>query len=235
MKLFKKTKVSYSKPRSIYDDYNMIYTKKPNPSDKKDEMRLERRMKKINKYADEETREPPINHLTSEKSKVVFKMLNENLNNNRLSRKKMPAELKKEYIEKCKEFSLYKTHQWRQQNYEISQYQKNQESIYRSAAMLPLNLLDEVVDIEGFYENEYEQPNKYLWEEGEVPTFSKDDIAEESEYYEENTYFPQYLRILPDDYHTIMKTIVNLEVYEEDKHSASLEDSMDIGIDEEEK
>jgi hypothetical protein len=161
MNPLKKIYVNFRNPRSIYDPANKIYKRKYKPSNQKEENRMKRRLLKINPYEDEETREPPIESLTANKTKLIFKMLGEFANSHRLSRKEIPQEEKAEYIKKSKEFSLKKSHEWRKI---FSEYRKSmaiEDELLRSSLMLPSFLAEEILDFENQDEiNEEEELSK---------------------------------------------------------------------------
>jgi hypothetical protein len=161
MNPLKKIYVNFRKPRSIYDPANMIYKRKNKPSTQKEENRMKRRLYKVNPYDDEETLEPPIDSLTSNKAKLIFKMLGEFANCHRLTRKEIPKEEKAEYIKKSKEFSLMKSNQWRKIFYEYRHSLAIEDELLKSSLMLPSFLGEEVLDFENQDEsNEPEELSK---------------------------------------------------------------------------
>ncbi len=144
----KKILVNFKTPRGIYEPSSVVYHRKQNPSTQKEDNRMKRRLKKINRYDDEETGEPPIESLSSNKAKLIFKMLTEFHNNHRLTRKDIAKEEKAEYIKKCKEFSLFKANQWRKT---FNSYRKSmaaEDEVLKSAGLLPEYLMEEVMDLE---------------------------------------------------------------------------------------
>jgi hypothetical protein len=247
MNPIKKILVDFKKTRSIYDPKNMIFNRKYNPSTQKEDMRQARRLQKINRFDDEETGEPPIEALTTNKAKLVFKMLTEAHNSHRLSRKEMPKEEKAEYIKKCKEFSLYKTNQWRHQFVEMNKCLKAESDMLNIACLLPMYLVDEVMDLDevndemddegeekrgsfkkGDESDEEETPKvgKNDWMKGyEKPVEIEHHFIENSEnvealeYTPEFLHLPQVMRIYPDDYHIVYKTLLNMPAYETSKTS----------------
>ena len=230
----KKVVLNYTKQRSIYDPVNLTYRKKWNPSHKKEEMRMEKRFKKINRYDDDETREPPIEQLSGPKAKTLFKMLNEVENMHRHTRKEIPQLEKIEYIKKCKEYSLWKTNIWRHEYNEIKNCLRGEEELLKSAVLLPPDLMEEIFDIEGALDeddkiktepitedddNKYKK-NRHLYDsDGEREEIFKEnsDNIVQLEYTQEFLYLPQLMRIYPDDYHITFKTLLNLEAYEDTK------------------
>jgi hypothetical protein len=258
MNPIKKILVNYKPTRGIYEPHNMIYRQKYNPSNQKELKRIERRMKKINRYDDEETKEPNIDALNTNKAKLVFKMLTEFHNTHRLSRKPMPAEEKAEYIKKAKEYSLFRTNVWRHQYNEIRQCLTKEEEMMNSACLLPMHLVEEVMDVEENYNEgddlartqgkieDYEDDfdkfdeRKGVVRAGEVP-FERERLFKENqenvealEFTPEYLYLPQILRIYPDDYHIIFKTLINIPAYESSKQGGIDEqgDSLAGGVDE---
>lgn len=247
----KKIYVNFQKTRSVYDPAKIKYKMKYKPSTTKEEIRQERRYKKINRYDDEFTNEPPIEALTNSKASTIYKMLNEFANSHRLTRKPMPAEEKAEYIKKCKEFSLYQNNEWRKKRLETLKLFQNEEQMYLSSAVLPVLLLQEVMDVEDEYlvkgeDKEYFDNDSVLyktmkigkegdlnrWEVKEAKTFQKgqgnmtnrylefkensEDI-EAVEHSDEFLYLPQLMRVYPDDYHIILKTIINVGAYKDSR------------------
>ncbi len=240
MNPMRKYVLKYSKPRSIYDPFNTTYRKRWNPSTQKEDMRMEKRLKKINRYDDDETGEPPIEQLSQTKAKTVFKMLNDFQNMHRFSRKEIPLEEKKEYIQKCKEFSLWKTNVWRHEFNEIKNCLAGEEEMLKSGLLLPPDLMEEVFDIEGALNDteayqtepitEEDDPkfkkNKDLYEsDGELEEKFKENSENivQLEFTEEFLYLPQLLKIYPDDYNIIFKTMINMESYEETKIGTAAE------------
>ena len=236
----KKILVNFKKPRGIYDPHNMLAKPKWNPSDKKEHMRMERRLKKINRYDDEETGEPPIEALTTNKAKLIFRMLTEYHNNHRLARKEIPKEEKVEFIKKCKEFSLYRSHLWRKEYNEMTKCLRNEEEMLRISFLLPMPLVEEVLDIENVNDEGEESASKAKEAEFEEDSddekflrdpnrgyeleIEREEVFKENneniealEYTPEFLYLPQVMRIYPDDYHIIFKTLLNLPAYETSK------------------
>ncbi len=230
----RKVVLNYRKQRSIYDPVNTKFRQKWNSSNKKEEMRMEKRLKKINRYDDDETGEPPIEQLSGAKAKTIFKMLNEVQNMHRHSRKAIPLEEKAEYIKICKEFSLWKTNIWRSQFHEIKNCLNNEEEMLKSGLLLPPDLMEELFDVEGVLDDDeaYKtepiteeddnkfKKNRHLYEsDGEQEEIFKENSENivQLEYTEEFLYLPQLLRIYPDDYHVIYKTLLNMEAYEDTK------------------
>lgn len=230
----RKIVLNYRKQRSIYDPVNTKFRQTWNPSNKKEEMRMEKRLKKINRYDDDETGEPPIEQLSGPKAKTVFKMLNESQNIHRHSRKEIPIEEKTEYIKKCKEYSLWKTNIWRHQFHEIKNCLNKEEEMLKSALLLSPDLMEEVYDVEqALDDNEIYKTepiteedddkfkkNRHLYDsDGEQEEIFKENSENivQLEYTEEFLYLPQLLRIYPDDLHIVYKTLLNMEAYEDSK------------------
>jgi hypothetical protein len=245
--------VQYRKARGIYD-LNTLYKRKYNPSNKKEILRMEKRLNKINRYDDEETGEPPIEQLSNNKARLMYKMFNEMQNFHRHTRKEMPKEVKAEFIKKSKEFSLFKTNQWRHQRHEMVNCLKREGEMMKSACFLPMDLCEEIMDVEGVYEEDDSVPKDFDIEE-ELLEDKRDrkkglqykSGGEDEEVFKENSpnivsieyspeflYLPQLLRIYPDDYHIIFKTFLNLEAYEETKHDTAAGEG-DTFIDDKEK
>ena len=241
MNTIKKILVNYKPTRGIYEPHNMIYKPKYNPSNQKELKRIERRMKKVNRFDDEETKEPNIDALNTNKAKLVFKMLTEFHNTHRLSRKPMPAEEKAEYVKKAKEFSLLRTNIWRHQFSEIRNCLSKEEEMLKSACLLPMHLVEEVMDVEEHYNEgddiansqgkieDFEDDFDKLDEKkgvlrGFERPFEREQLFKENqenvealEFTPEFLYLPQVLRIYPDDYHIIFKTLINIPAYESGK------------------
>lgn len=247
MNPIKKIIVNFQKTRGIYEPHNMIYNRKYNPSQQKEIKRMERRLKKINRYDDSETGEPAIEALTQNKAKLVFKMLGEFHNTHRLSRKEMPKEEKEEYIKKCKEFSLFKTNQWRHQYDEQKKCLRSEDEMMKMSGFLPFHLCEEVLDVTMRNLPEDKNPQNIVPKgtkiaKGEVAYYDVQDkknvkrafeeIYEREEVFKENLdnvesieftpeflYLPQIMRIYPDDLHIIAKTMINLPAYESAKQA----------------
>lgn len=62
-----KTILNFHKPRGVYDVVNRIYVKRKEVSQKKEILRMNRRMNQINRYDPEETKEAPIESITNPK------------------------------------------------------------------------------------------------------------------------------------------------------------------------
>lgn len=261
----KKILVNFKKTRSVYDPHNISTKRKYNPSTAKEQMRLERRMKKINRYDDEVTHEPPIDALTNAKANSMLKMFNEYHNCHRLSRTPMPKAEKEEYIKKCKEFSLYRNYIWRHQRNEMVKSLKNEDEMMKTVALLPVRLMQEVLDLENYYENEgqeeegniqddyeyrsnqkakrdseefedYDEERRmkgleYL-EEKEEEWKENNENVESLEFHHDFLYLPQLLKVYPDDYHIIHKTLINLSAYETAKQAGTEMGDANMGGDE---
>ncbi len=143
-----KALIEFAKQRDIYAPHSIRYKKKFNPSTVKEEKRQERRYRNINRYDDEVTREGPIEALNTTKATAMYKMLNDVMNNHRLTRKKMPLEVKKEYIAKGKEFALFKSNEWRRKKKEQLKCISREVDMIQSAWLLPPYLTDEIFDID---------------------------------------------------------------------------------------
>lgn len=202
----KKVLVNYKKTRGIYEPINMVFNNKWNKTNIKDELRLQRRMKKLNVYDDDETNEPAIAQLTPPKTKFIFKFLNDYQNQHRLSRPVMPAEVKKEYIKKCKEFSLWRTNVWRHRFYEVNIALATEFEMLKYSNFLPINLFEEVMD----FENTYQENDSF-------EEMSQNATIEADEFDPEFLYTTQYLRLLPDEQHIVWKTLINMPGYGEDE------------------
>lgn len=63
----KKILYQFKENRSIYDQFNKVYNGKIKENSKRDEIRNERRLKKINRYDPDVTKEKPIENLNSNK------------------------------------------------------------------------------------------------------------------------------------------------------------------------
>lgn len=253
--------VQMRKARSIYDLAKLKYKSKYKPSNLKEELRHEKRFKKINRFDDEVTNEPAIEGLTNQKAQVMFKMLGEFQNNHRLNRKQMTPVEKAEYISKCKEFSLYQNNLWRKKYHEMQKISAQEENVFESTWVLPFYLLDEVLDPEGVYtskedddkvridkSNIFERKLQIGKEDdlsrAEIKEINSDlkgiasigakplEIKENSEdieafeHSDEYLYYPQLLRIYPDDMHIPLKTLINIEAYDNNKQGAG---SVDTG------
>jgi hypothetical protein len=63
---FKRTAlVQFRKPRRVFDDFNKRFKPKNPPSDKKERIKYDRRMKAINEYDPEITGEKPLDTINS--------------------------------------------------------------------------------------------------------------------------------------------------------------------------
>jgi hypothetical protein len=200
----KKVLVQFKKPRSIYDYMNRQLRPKYNVTNKKDEIRLYKRLKKTNIYDPEVTNEQPKESITPAKAKLMYKMFNDFQNMHRLSRKPMPKEEKAEYIKKCKEFSLFRANLFRKERAEFDNLDDHEIEVFRSATLLPMNLMLEILDEDEDVEEPAEEEVLYK-EDGEDNEFVEYDPL--------YLYGLQALRIFPDDYHTIMKTMLNVSSY----------------------
>ena len=67
MKSTKKVLYEFKKNRSIYDQFNKTYNGKVTKNSQRDEIRSERRLKKINRYDPDVTEEPPIENFNPSK------------------------------------------------------------------------------------------------------------------------------------------------------------------------
>jgi len=254
MNSVKKILVNMKNPRGVYSPHNIRFKRKMNPSLVKEELRQERKFKKINRFDDEITKEKPIDSISNNKAAIMYKMLNEFVNVHRLNRKEMPKEEKMEYIKKCKEFSLFKANQWRHKRLEMLKCRINEQEMMKAACLLlPTHLMGEVLDIENVldeYENRDDPNHPEILKVGKHKTanqITRQDIKEEEkrmkgvnymeyvkdvfkenspkieylEYSREFLYFSQLLRIYPDDFHIIYKTMMNLSSYKDVKVTGS--------------
>jgi hypothetical protein len=241
MNPIKKILVNFKQTRGIYEPHNLVYKTKYNPSNQKEMKRIERRMKKINRYDDEETKEPPIDALSSNKARLMFKMITDMHNSHRLSRKEIPKEEKAEYIKKAKEYSLFRTNLWRHQFDETKKCLRREEETLKASCLLPMYLVDEVMDVEGLYndgddlvenqgkiedvEDDFDKidQKKGVQRGAELPVERErlfrenQDNVESLEFTPEYLYLPQIMRIFPDDYHIVYKTLINMSAYETSK------------------
>jgi hypothetical protein len=242
----KKIIVNFQKTRGIYEPHNIVYRQKYNPSQQKELKRMERRLNKINRYDDAETGEPAIEALTQNKAKLVFKMLGEFHNTHRLSRKEMPKEEKEEYIRKCKEFSLFKTNEWRHKYDEMKKCLRKEEDMMYISGFLPFHLCDEVLDVleknlpedknpktivpkgtkiaKG--EEAYHSYHKSNVKRGFDEQYEREEVFKENldnvesiEFTPQFLYLPQIMKIYPDDLHIIAKTMINMPAYESSKQA----------------
>jgi hypothetical protein len=162
----------------------------------------------INRYDPEVTGEEPLENITNAKAKIIFKTFNEVYNNHRFSRKPMPDDIKEEYKKRCKEYSLFKMNEWRHIYRENAQYDFNEQEMYKSACLLPTHLMVEVLnpDDEGLDIED---------EDGCVKDFKEE--SEDIEFFEYDPLFlygQQVLRVYPDDYHILFKTLINSSAYD---------------------
>ena len=116
----------------------------------------------------------------------------------------------------------------------------------RASTILPMNLTEEVFDIEGYNAPEDKNPKiivsktsqmedgdemeyldadekKNVYRGFDVP-YEREELFKENidnvesiEFTPEFLYLPQVMRIYPDDYHIIFKTLLNLSAYETSK------------------
>jgi hypothetical protein len=204
----KKVLVNFRKPRSVYDRVNEIYRRRYNPSNMKEEKRMLRRMKKTNIYDPDNTGEQIVETFTPPKMKVVQRILTDVFNNHRLTRTPMPKDVKEEYIKKCKEFSLFKINEWRHYRHEQMNFINNEYEMLKSSAFLPLGLMYEIFDPEDvMYDTEDLDGDP-------VPIRPESEDNAPIEYTDLLLYGDQALKIFPDDYHIIFKTMLNSNVYE---------------------
>lgn len=67
MKTTKKVLYEYKPTRSIYDQFNKVYNGKIKETNRRDEIRNERRLKKINRFDPDITGETPIENFNPNK------------------------------------------------------------------------------------------------------------------------------------------------------------------------
>ena len=65
---FKRTAlVRFKKPRRVFDDFNQVYKQKYEPSDKKDRIKYNKRMRVVNEYDPEVSGQYPYDTLSTAK------------------------------------------------------------------------------------------------------------------------------------------------------------------------
>jgi hypothetical protein len=126
----------------------------------------------------------------------MYRYFNDYHNNNRLTCPQMPPDVKAEYIKKCKEYSLFRMDKFRKYQNEIKTADEANIQMIETAELLPDYLMMEVYD----YEMSYDVDDQYN-EESQFNDFI--------EFKPLFLYGQQVLRIYPDDYQQIIRTLIN--------------------------
>jgi hypothetical protein len=147
----------------------------------------------------------------------MYRWFNDYHNNNRFTCPKMPPEIKQEYLTKCKEYTLFRTDVYRRVKAEYDTAFNNEIEMMKTAFYLPTNLMAEVMDLEQQYDVEHK-----FNEESEFNDFI--------EYRNNFLYGQQMLRINPDDYHQILRTMINFSALQKKQLLSGEKDEEEGGI-----
>lgn len=203
--------------RSIFSHPSNIQykPKPPKPSNAKLRRRQEYKERNFNKADPLITGEEPILSWDEKKGKALYKFLNEYVNLNRFTRN-IPAEAKKEYIEKAKEMNLFYAHKYRVEETYNRNLKQMRKEIEDSALFLPRELKNEVIHNHVVYTLPNTLPDLQSKMQKEALRFK---------YTSEYLYQEQKMRLLPDETRLIERVMVN----------AMKDDNKDLGPTEEEK
>lgn len=158
------------------------------------------RERNLNKADPELTGEGAITSWDEKKGKVLYKFMNDFVNVNRLVRKPIPPETKKEHLEKTKEMNLYLANKFRRENGYNRILKEMSVSVRDSAKLLPNWLRDEVINCRF----------PYLLKEGpddSIPEYDK--LVKRMRFTSESLFLEQKLRIMPDTARMAQKVLVN--------------------------
>ena len=176
----------FMKPRTLYNRANIVYNKKIIPRDIKavrEWSKQRRRWRKMSGYDPADFDPNFTSFLSTEKIKKMLNTLNEIANSHRFSREKIPDEEKKEYIKKCKEYSLFKSNQWRKIFNHYRQNMNSETEMLYSCTSLPATLCEEIFDYENSENvgpklddniNKYYDPKIFIPSPYEKPRFEKE-------------------------------------------------------------
>ena len=157
--------------------------------------RQAKRLKLTNKSDPSFTGEDPIPTWSEKKGKVMYKFLEQYVNNNSIAGKKIPEDKKKEYVQKKKEFNVWFLDKYRREKHYEENLKTAQFQIHESANYLPEYLKKELISGKATY---YER-HPYLSED--VNTFKNMRFTEEFLYKEQKE------RLLPEHSRIILKAI----------------------------